>query len=433
VTSDSNRGGLSARKWQLRSADQWLADRRSLNSESAQMAAEFSDAVTRFFTGAVGDNAILARQVIAELGPTLSNCDQLEFDQFPQSLAYLLWHEVDRYHRTMQSLDLLFERGALPVAKPQRKIRLLEVGSGPAPASYAAVDYFTALGAWSEKQPTQFACSGSVEVQTLDRGPAWGEVIHQLSEQLLISGRAGPKRSYGAPSTFFNVDYTNLRGFNPRRLHSESRDRYRRRLLEAQWADDDLYLNAYHAPEVLDPHEAVALAARTAPPSAYDVIIVANFLTNHDMLQKLEADLETLARSLVPGGVLLTLSAPGAQYQGLWDRFSELAEKWRLDHEVDQVLQAHEDLAIHAQVAGATISALRHLASLAPEALSAADLPSSARAEVNAALAVPASTSIEHAVSKFNPYPRFQVHAFKRGHRAIPARDRNRIALRKGR
>lgn len=121
--------------------------------------------------------------------------------------------------------------------------------------------------------------------------------------------------------------------------------------------------------------DVASAAANAAPPSAYDIIIVANFVTNDDMFQALRADLHSLARSLVPGGVLLTLSACGSKYQRLWDQFAELANEARLDHEVDQVLQAHDDPAVHTQVAGATISALRHLNSLAPDALGAAPIP----------------------------------------------------------
>ncbi len=357
--SNSARGRLTARRWELSHAKQWLAQRRRQDSLSSHFAADFREAVARFFARSVYDEG-RARRVIAQLGPTLSSCDELAFDHLSQALAYLVWHEVDRYHRVIQALDLLFERGVLPLAKPGRELRVLEVGSGPAPASYAAADYFAALGAWTHAQPGSFASSASVKAHTLDRAPAWTSLIHGLSEELLMVSRAVPGCAYRPPASwFFDVTYKDLQGFNPLQMHSQSRDTTRRSIVNLRYDDDDVFWPSVRMGlDVFDDGEVERADVREAPYSAYDLIILANFVTNEDMLQALESDLQTLARSLVPGGVLLTMSACGGKYQGLSTRLSALAEDCRLDHEVNEVLQAHQDPAIHAQVAHATIEAL---------------------------------------------------------------------------
>ncbi|GGF36401.1 hypothetical protein GCM10011519_07390 [Marmoricola endophyticus] len=419
---------VTARQWELQAADEWLAYRRDTNSDSAH----FCEAVTRLIVRAVGENVGAAKRVIAQLGLTLSRCDELDFKEFDQTLAYALWHEVDRYHRVTQALDMLFERGALPIAKPARRLQMLEVGSGPAPAGYATVDYFAALGAWTQRQTAGFHSSDSVEVHTLDRGPAWRQMIHRLSEELLLVARSGAERPYVRRDRFFDVTYNDLRGFNPRELHNQTRDRHLDRMLESTWAEDGdgfVDFDAWFA--VSDRQVAKALAAKAAPPSAYDLIVVANFITNEEMLQMLKPDVEVLARSLVPGGVLLILSAPGAKYTQIWEHIRELARRARLEQVVDEVVGAHREPATHALVASATINALRHLERLVPNAWTAAELPDAVRAEVVSALSVPASAPIEEAAARFGPYPHFQVHAFKRGHRAISLKERKRFSLRK--
>jgi hypothetical protein len=430
--SELGSGRVTARQWELQSAREWLAYRRDTNSDSAQCANDFCEAVTRLIVRAVGEDEGVAERVIAQLGLTLSRCDELDFEEFDQTLAYALWHEVDRYHRVTQALDMLFERGVLPIAKPTRQLRMLEVGSGPAPAAYATVDYFAALGAWTQQQATGFHTSGSVEVHTLDRGLAWGRLIHRLSEELLLVARSGLGRPLVLRDRFFDVTYNDLRGFNPRELHNQTRDRRLARLLEPTWAeDDDSFADFDTWFAVSDRQLAEVLAARAAPPSAYDLIVVANFITNDEMLQMLKPDVEVLARSLVPGGVLLILSAPSEKYTLIWDQIRDLAERAWLEHDVDEVVGAHREPAIHAQVAGATINALRHLDRLAPNALGAAQLPDAVRAEVDAALSVSAAAPIEEAAAQFGPYPLFQVHAFRRGHRAISPKERRRFSMRK--
>ncbi|PKH40725.1 hypothetical protein SAMN05192575_105180 [Nocardioides alpinus] len=422
---------ITARQWELQAADEWFAYRRDMNSDSARFASDFCEAVTLLIVRAVGENVGAAKRVLAQLGLTLSRCDELDFEEFDQTLAYALWHEVDRYHRVTQALDMLFERGVLPIAKPARRFRMLEVGSGPAPAGYATVDYFAALGAWTQQQMTGFHSSGSVEVHTLDRGPAWGQMIHRLSEELLLVARSGAARPFVRTDRFFDVTYNDLRGFNPRELHNQTRDRHLGRLLEPRWAEDDdglVDFDTWFA--VSDRQIAETLAAKAAPPSAYDLIVVANFITNEEMLQMLKPDVEVLARSLVPGGVLLILSAPGAKYTPIWEQIRDLAQRARLEHVVDEVVGAHREPATHTQVASATINALRHLDRLVPNAWDTAELPDAVLAEVVSALSVPASAPIEEAAARFGPYPHFQVHAFKRGHRAISLKERKRFSLR---
>lgn len=402
---------MTASRWQRSLVEAWRAENRSESALRSSLAMSFSSAVGAVFARETSDRRVAAL-VADSLRTTLSSCDALAFDDNASTLAYLLWHQVDRYHRVGEALDSLFERGVLPIAKADRSLKVLEVGSGPAPASYAVAHYYTALGMWSRMVDSNFEISMGVDLHTIDRGSAWGSLVHTLSEELPAHG--------GRPSRvrLFGTTYDELAGFSPMRTHVEAREHHKRVSLQ----DDESWL--YRSQ--LEYEELERAAAATAPASAYDMIVVSNFLTNAEMLENLRGDLEVLANSLVPGGVLMALSGTGPKYVDMWRDFGALSSVKRLDHVADEIVQTHSDSDTHRRVAAALLQGLRHLRSVVPSSMSEVELPR----DVERALQVASSASDGIATSELS-YPAFQLHAFKRGNRAISKKDRDRIARRR--
>jgi hypothetical protein len=371
---------------------------------------QFVEAVPRYFRWAI-DTPELAEQVIERLVPTRKTCDALTFHREPEALAYLLWHEVDRYHRTMRALDRVFELGWLPLAKADRRLSLLEVGSGPAPAGFATVDYYASLAAWARTADPPYPISGHVLVHALDRGEYWPRLIHHLAETLPSTAeRASIPR-------FFGVAYTDLSGFDPRRTHHVTKAR-----IIADWeAARDAEGMEYWPLELDggDPAVIERLAAESAPPSAYDLIIASNFLTTPDMLRALKDDLEILARSLVPGGVLLALSGATRMYKQMWADFANLPSVKRLDHVIQgDLMETHPDPRLRTRTQGATLDALRYLNEMVPNALEGHIEDHYARRL--------------HGLD-VEPFdqPPFIMHAFKRGRRAMSSKEVRRMARRR--
>ncbi len=362
-----------------------------------------------------------ANDVVSQLRSALERCDELTFNETPDAFAYLLWHQIDRYHRVSQTLDRLFQLGILPLAKPGRPLRVLEVGSGPAPASYAAIDYYAVLADWAKSRSEVFQISSNTEAHTLDRGRAWQQIVHGLSEELLnIEDRQSLRERGPFRTRFFNITYPEFENFSPGQLHINARERMKREILD----EDELWQFQLDT----DYQDLNQYAATRVSPSAYDLIIVANFVTSSSMMDSFKAELENLANSLVPGGILLTLSGRNQKYKDLWKDYAALPHVNRLEHVVDEVMQAHQDPEVHGRVTRSTVSLLTHLEVLAEQGLDKAELPQDINEAMRLPLTDPSSIASVQAVT----YPTFQVHGFVRRDRAISTRDRKRIAGRRG-
>lgn len=378
---------FSARQWELQHAA-WLESAADPLSARTGLQLEMTRAVIASFARQV-DSPELALAVAEELQASLGNCDDLVFDEAPASLAYLLWHQVDRYHRTFEALDLLFEKGALPLAKPSRPLRMLEVGSGPAPAGYAVVDYYAALATWSSQQAVSEGPSAFAVVHTLDRGDYWDRIIHQLSEHLVWR----PERS--SVGRFFQRTYEDLAGFDVRHLHNQAQTAARR---AREDPDSDAMIDWFDEPAVDQP-----VGWANIPPSAYDLIVVSNFLTNRQILEGLADELQRLARSLVPGGVLLTMSGTSPAYRQLWSTFSSFPSVQQLTRVVDTEVIAHDGRYLEAARAtrAGHVACLRHLEFLAPSVLEGRIPPYASEWLVDPAAEL--------------KYPKFAVRAYRNG------------------
>lgn len=390
---------MTASQWERAVAPEWLDSGKEAYAARCRYAADFTSATLRFFKQHVatpGD----ANDVASFLKSTLERCDELTFDDPSAALAYLLWHQVDRYHRVTQALDRLFLRGLLPLAKSSRPLRVLEVGSGPAPASYAVIDYYAALAAWTKSRGERFQTSTLAEAHTLDRGGAWQRAVHGLSEQLLnTEDRQSVREGGPLRSRFFGITYHEFASFSPIQLHIDEREKVKRELI-----NEDGYAPYF------DQLSVERQAARSAPPSAYDLIIVANFVTTPSMMAGLKTELENLANSLVPGGVLLTLSGDSKKYEDLWDEYAALPTVKRLDHLLDEVVQAHENPDIRGRVARSTMDLLAHINELDGPGLDIEQLPSDVAEAMRIALTSPPSLTDDPGIT----YPKFQLHGFVR-------------------
>jgi len=60
-------------------------------------------------------------------------------------------------------------------------------------------------------------------------------------------------------------------------------------------------------------------------PSAYDLILAPNFLTQVEMVDSLEMELHSTMNSLTPGGVFIVMCAHGERYEDIRRHISRLA------------------------------------------------------------------------------------------------------------
>lgn len=399
-------GGPPPARWLRAASSTWLESAIEADSSRTRRFVNFSSAVSRLLETSL-TSEVEAREVIGALRPTLGSCDSLAFESTAECLAYVCWHLIDRYGRVQHALDQLVAAGHLPVRR--RPVTLLEVGSGPAPAAYAIADYYASFVEWCQETGQTVQPSTVGELATLDRGPAWGQVVHRLSEILLTQDEGS-----GSAIRTFGTSYADLRGFSVRRLHHERiAQSAEREIREAEWADE--YLGDREAREL-------ALEIGSYPPSAYDLIVMCNFLTQPEMTSDLAAELSELTGSLTPGGVLLVLGSASKGYDQVYAAVDQLATT-RPRHPLKRVLTDLAPLSAQGSqrardlVANGIVRDLRMLRQRSTETFDAlqGELPGD--------------------VQSLDPeqidLPKFHLRAYKKeGAQAFTAREKQRMARR---
>jgi hypothetical protein len=231
---------------------------------------------------------------------------------------------------------------------------VLEVGSGPAPAIYAARDYYTDLADWCNITEQPLSALPITQISTLDRGPAWNSALHAISEALLM---AGPAEAI-LP---FALTYHDLEGFSIRVEHRREIERE----IHAAQSEFDYY------DEPVDPGRTreEVLKAHNYPPSAYDIIVMCNFLTNAEIADSFSDEIGDLARSLTPGGIMLILgsASDSSKYSHVYeilDSIIQQARPARVAKVLNVKLQAHTDAPTRVIIASQIVASLEHIQSL---------------------------------------------------------------------
>jgi len=252
--------------------------------------------------------------VARSLPDVFRNCDALSFSHMSEAVAYAGVHLLDRYGRVMQVLEYLMVNGRLPLRKVGLKV--LEVGSGPAPALYAVHDFYSILRDWPGRGSTEI--SEIKYADSLERGEAWDSILHHVSEQLMVI-RGKKQGAIGLP---FRRSIDDLSGFDPQRRHQEAIAQHARKILS----------DFKSADEPISSKSAFRIAYQDggSAPSAYDLIFMCNFLTQPSMTQHYRTELQNLAKSLTPGGVLVVIGATGKQYPEIYKEVFDIASGARL-------------------------------------------------------------------------------------------------------
>jgi hypothetical protein len=240
------------------------------------------------------------------------SCDNLAFDDIGQVIAYMLMHMSDRYARATHALEILFTAGCLPTRR--RRLSVLDVGSGPAPCAYAALDFYLQLMAWTMQTGQNRTFSTVTDLHLLDRGEAWGTSVHWLSENLLPwrQNLFSMTEPLGMPIPFA-ITYRDFKGFSARDLHNRARE-YRARVIQGEMDDPDSLLPSaadYSTPAA----RRLAYEEYADKPSAYDLVFLGNFLTQLQHVEIFRRELPTLARWLTPGGALVIFGGHGKKYE----------------------------------------------------------------------------------------------------------------------
>ncbi|WFE26613.1 hypothetical protein O7623_25455 [Solwaraspora sp. WMMD791] len=340
-----NRPGSSARQWQTANADEHLSWYRSTGLDTIQMKSVCDSVIATFDMLAGRANRSL---LASRLPDALRRCDDLDFSDIESGLAYFILHFADRYGRAGQVLQRLLKLGWVPLRR--QRIAVLDIGSGPAPSSFAAFDFYNNLADWSSTVGDQHEF-GRATIHPLDRGIAWDTIIHNFSEQLMVH-RAPPIGWHALP---FSRSFKNFTGFSAHERHHGHRRAIR----------DSIIRDYDDADEYIDPKEAwrEAYSHPAQIPSAYDLIFVSNFLTTVGMANTFRRELVDLAHSLTLGGVLLFFTATGGRYAKVHREIEAIAALARLSRieGFSEPIESNPDQRIRALLAEQVRTSVEHV------------------------------------------------------------------------
>ncbi len=297
-----------SKRWLSEHRDGWCEWVSGPNSTRLERMDRLSQAVTNLTHHVISAGG--APGVAAALPTTLKKCNELAFDSEDETLAYSVWHLIERYARVLQVLDGLVRSGDVPLRKT--RLTALEVGAGPMPALHAVRDFYADLTQWSLTTSPPPPIVEATQLYTLDRAPAWGHFNHIISEQLMgLGDGSGPHK--------FAMDFLDFQSFSVREAHRDAVESAATRMhTEAlEWGES---LTLGQARNQIG-------SAHGGPPSALDLIIVCNFLTQTSMTSQFEAELAELARSLTPGGVLVMIGSASEQYDAIFDSLDAIVTR----------------------------------------------------------------------------------------------------------
>jgi hypothetical protein len=391
----------SARQWERTLVPAFLTWRHTQTNRQAQLES-VCDTVGVTLDWWLAGGRVAADAVARRLPAALTGCDQLAFADTSEAMAYFILHLADRYGRGTQALELLLAEGWLPIRRG--RMAVLDVGGGPAPGLYAAVDLYDDLAAWAGSTGQPVLPARVSRAHVLDRGAAWDQLLHHFSEHLLGARQTLPGE-LAAPRLPFRRYHAELGGFSVLGAHHAERARIQRAISR----EYDL------ADEPISPGMAWQLAYQepTDAPSAYDLIVICYFLTNTTMTEALRAELAGLARLLTSGGVLLVLGGTRDARQAIHTAVNELATTAGLRPlpAVSRQLEANPDPVLRDLIATQVRAAV-------------SDIGSAASPEVWAKVERKLRRIVPDDVDHDRPFtmPQFQILAFRR----VPSPRRRR-------
>jgi hypothetical protein len=232
-------------------------------------------------------------------------CNQPDIFEQPFAVeAYAYVHLLERYRRTWAALKYLTEVAVLPLGS--RGVRVLDVGSGPAPSLYAIADFYETLNEFAKLSSIQELQIPTPELNPIERSQAMISFLHNFSQFCKRSGPFGP-----VFDDFAGLDLEAVRRWHQRQNEYE------------EWWDPET--EQYE--EIYSPLIASEFANSLF---RYRLVVLSNFLTLESHVENFTAELHSLFRDLRPGAVVIVLGSTGDSYQKIYERVTDIAREERL-------------------------------------------------------------------------------------------------------
>lgn len=304
------------------------------SGSAARMLADICSAVETTVDWLVQGDSQRAQWVIRQYPRVLSSCDELQFNDPAQALAYLVLHLPDRYCRMFQVLERLLLGARLPLGRRRAvaaadSFAAIDIGAGPGPGIFAIRRFYAALAHYAAIRDLQWPIATLGHANIVERSRAMPYIMDRfgLALFLLERGYDGPGRPPGHPTVANPVvteldrssavpsdAHHDLAGLDIREEHNRAR---RARAAQLYYEDDDLTRSTANWAAYEEP---------AGMPSRYALAVMMNFLTTTDAIPEFSGAIERLMRrSLVPGGTILVLGGAGGQYRDIYPELDRRA------------------------------------------------------------------------------------------------------------
>lgn len=115
------------------------------------------------------------------MSDVVKNCDKIDYKSIYTAGAYAIWHFLDRYHRFQLMQAVLLENN-YNFHRTDRPARIMDVGTGPAPALFAFSDCYKTLN--SILGINACAC----EEDYIEQSKGFREFLHKYCELAICEG-----------------------------------------------------------------------------------------------------------------------------------------------------------------------------------------------------------------------------------------------------
>jgi len=274
----------------------WLSEKKAREHLLKSLAHQLS----RYLTGILSTPES-CRHFWSAIPSVRSACNENKTYAKPFAVeAYAYVHLLDRYWRTWGALVEMTKAAVLPLG--QRGVRILDVGTGPAPTPYAISDFYDLLREYGLAVECEELTQQTTHFSIIEKSPEMCRFMHRFGE---FTERSGP--SCSGRFDFSLVD------------PPAEREELLRRLLNEEYYD---YETGDSYSEYL-PEEANWIAQRHA---RFRLVIFSNFFTLEDSVQAFEQPLRSLLLDLRPGSGVIVIGARGSHYPKIYSDLISIAE-----------------------------------------------------------------------------------------------------------
>ena len=216
------------------------------------------------------------KAVAAEMLNVVKNCDRINYQSRYTADAYAIWHLLDRYRRFQLMQKFLLENN-YGIHLTVRPIRIMDVGTGPAPALLAFSDFYKELNSILENNA--YSCKEDY----IEKSEGFREFLHRFCEIAFCEGHK------------FEVPYH----------HGSFYD-----IKEFSGALDIVSFGGIHRKKRFHP----------------DMVIFSNFLTNEGIVEKYKVQLNEISKSMKNYGLIIVVSSKQSdkKYKKAFEEYNHL-------------------------------------------------------------------------------------------------------------